>query len=165
VGQRVVDLGCSPGSWLAFAQERVGASGVVVGVDIEEVKVGGATVLVRSIFDVTADELRAALGGPAHVVLSDMAPRTTGDPFGDHVRQIELARAALSIAKELLAPGGAFVCKVFDGEEAKAFVDEVRRAFRETRRIKPEAVRTNSRELYVVGLDRLAAAPNPRGDG
>lgn len=155
-GQRVVDLGCAPGSWLAFAQEQVGPSGVVVGVDIEEPKTGAGTVLVRTVFDVTAEELRAALGGPAHVVLSDMAPRTTGDPFGDHVRQIELAHRALALARDLLAPGGAFVCKVFDGQDAPGFVDDVRRSFRETRRVRPEAVRTRSRELYVVGLDHLA---------
>ncbi len=154
-GQRVVDLGCAPGSWLAFALEQVGPKGVVVGVDLEEPKVGGATVLVRSVEDVTAEELRAALGGQADVVLSDMAPRTTGDRFGDHVRQVELARRALALAQQLLVPGGVFLCKVFEGEETKDFVEDVRRSFREVRRIKPDAVRVHSRELYVVGLDRL----------
>jgi 23S rRNA (uridine2552-2'-O)-methyltransferase len=156
-GQRVVDLGCAPGSWLAYAQSQVGPAGIVVGVDLEEPKVSGATVIVRSVDDVTADELRAALGGPADVVLSDMAPRTTGDRFGDHVRQIALARRALELARALLVPGGAFLCKVFDGEETKDFVDEVRRAFGEVRRIKPEAVRSNSREVYVVGMKHRPA--------
>ena len=161
-GQRVVDLGCSPGSWLELAANAVGRSGVVVGVDIEEPKVHVGPVLVRSVLEVTPDEIRAVLGGPADVVLSDMAPRTTGDTFGDHVRQIELARAALALAEALLVPGGAFVCKVFDGEEAHAFVQDVRRSFDEARRLRPEAVRANSREFFVVGLGRRAP---PSADG
>jgi 23S rRNA (uridine2552-2'-O)-methyltransferase len=162
-GDKVVDLGCSPGSWMAFAADAVGPSGRVLGVDIEEPKVHLGPVIVRSVLDVTADEIRDALGGPANAVLSDMAPRTTGDTFGDHVRQIELARAAHQLARELLAPGGSFVCKVFDGEEAHAFVQEVRTVFEETRRVRPEAVRTNSREFYVVGLGRVISATTDPG--
>ena len=120
--QRVVDLGCSPGSWWRYAAEQVGRQGVVVGVDIHDPEVSVGPLIVRSVFEVTAHELTEALGGPADVVLSDMAPLTTGDPFGDHVRQLVLARRALEVARAILKPGGHFVCKVFDGEEAHDFV-------------------------------------------
>lgn len=153
-GQRVVDLGCSPGSWWRYAAEQVGASGVVVGVDIYEPEVEAGPWLHRSVLDVTAEELREALGGPADVVLSDMAPRTTGDPFGDHVRQIELATRALELAGEISEPGAHFVCKVFDGEDAHAFVMSVRAAYETVKRVRPKAVRKNSREFFVVALAR-----------
>lgn len=152
--QRVVDLGCSPGSWWRFAAEQVGRRGVVVGVDIFEPEVQPGPWVHRSVLDVTSDELLEVLGGPADVVLSDMAPRTTGDAFGDHVRQIELATRALQLATEVGAPGSHFVCKVFDGEDAHAFVMQVREHFGKVKRVRPEAVRSNSREFFVVGLSR-----------
>lgn len=155
-GQRVVDLGCSPGSWLGYAAGEIGPRGVIVGVDIEEPTVRPGPVIVRSVLEVEPAEIMDALGGRADVVLSDMAPRTTGDTFGDHVRQIELATRALTLACALLEPGGSFVCKVFDGEEAHAFVQSVRPHFAETRRVRPEAVRQNSREFFVVATGFVA---------
>lgn len=160
-GQRVVDLGCAPGSWLGYAAEQVGARGVVVGVDLEEPTVRPGPVIVRSVLEVEPAEILEALGGPADVLLSDMAPRTTGDTFGDHVRQIELANRALTVALAVLAPGGAFVCKVFDGEEAHAFVQSIRPHFAETRRVRPEAVRQNSREFFVVATGFVPPPPAP----
>jgi 23S rRNA (uridine2552-2'-O)-methyltransferase len=150
-GMRVVDLGCSPGSWLVYAAEQVGRSGVVVGVDIQEPTAKPGPVLVKSVLDVTSAELREALGGHgASVVLSDMAPNTTGDPTGDHFLQLELAGKARDLALELLEPGGAFVCKVFDGQDAHPFVLSLRPHFAEVKRARPEAVRKNSREFFVV---------------
>ncbi len=157
-GQRVVDLGCSPGSWLAYVAEVVGRSGVVVGVDITVPKVTPGPVIVKSVLEVTAEELVAALGGRADVVLSDMAPLTTGDTSGDHFAQLELATRARDLAFEILAPGGAFVCKVFDGEDAHAFVQSLRPRFAETKRVRPEAVRQNSREFFVVSTGYSPAA-------
>lgn len=151
-GQRIVDLGCSPGSWLTYSAEVTGPSGSVLGVDIEAPAVSVGTVLVKSVLEVEAEEITAALGGAADVVLSDMAPRTTGDPTGDHFAQIELASAALRLAAAVLSPGGHFVCKVFDGEDAPAFAASVRAHFREVKRIRPDAVRQNSREFFLVGL-------------
>ena len=144
-GQRVVDLGCAPGSWTTYAREVVGGGGRVVGVDINE-----PADLVKSVLEVEPEELVAALGGRADVVLSDMAPLTTGDPTGDHFIQIELATRALTLARAVLAPGGAFVCKVFDGQDAQAFVADVKSSFQTVKRAKPEAVRQSSREFFVV---------------
>jgi 23S rRNA (uridine2552-2'-O)-methyltransferase len=157
-GQRVVDLGCSPGSWLVYAAEQVGSHGVVLGVDIEEPTARPGPVLVKSALEVTPQEILDALGGPADVVLSDMAPRTTGDPTGDHFVQIELATRALELATQVLVPGGTFVCKVFDGQDAHAFTTAVRARFDEVKRQRPEAVRQNSREFFLVGL-RFTPAP------
>ena len=105
-GQRVVDLGCFPGSWSRYLIQQVGKNGTVVGVDIEEPDLDGGTWIHRSVYEVTSEELRTALGGSADVVVSDMAPRTTGNRLFDHVQQIELADRALLLATELLEPGG-----------------------------------------------------------
>jgi 23S rRNA (uridine2552-2'-O)-methyltransferase len=119
-------------------------------VDITEPEFSGAQVLLRSVLEVSADELLDALGGPADVVLSDMAPRTTGNPLGDHVEQLMLATRAAELAKSVLRPGGHFVVKVFDGEDAHAYVQEVRADYDKHKRVRPEAVRRESREFFLV---------------
>lgn len=149
-GQRVVDLGCAPGSWAAYAIEQIGSGGALVGVDLTEVAMPGGTFLQRSVYDVTGDELREALGGPADLLLSDMAPLTTGARDADHFAQIELARRAFELATELLAPGGGFVAKVFEGPDAKQLELDVRKRFAQTKRYRPEAVRQQSREFFLV---------------
>ena len=148
--ERVVDLGCFPGSWSHYAHQKIGGRGAIVGVDIEEPAPYPGTVIVRSVHEVDADEIRQALGGPADVVLSDMAPRTTGNVLGDHARQIELAQRAADLAVQLLKPGGNFVVKVFDGSDAHGFVLGLRRHFEKVKRSRPESVRRTSREFYVV---------------
>jgi 23S rRNA (uridine2552-2'-O)-methyltransferase len=107
-----------------------------------------------SVFDVDAERILEALGGPADLVLSDMAPSTTGSRFTDHVRQIELAEAGRALAAQVLRPGGNFVVKVFDGEDAPAFVLRMRRDYDKARRVKPEATRKKSVEFFMVGLGR-----------
>ncbi len=158
-GQRVLDLGNAPGSWSKFAIERVGRRGVVVGVDLTEVRIPGGTWLTRSVFEVGADELLTVLGGPADVVLSDMAPLTTGDALGDHVAQLELASCAANLAASLLAPGGSFVVKVFDGEDAPGFVTGLRGDYETVKRVRPEAVRQVSREFFVVAKGLVPRSP------
>lgn len=158
-GQRVVDLGCFPGSWSRFLLRAVGRSGVVVGVDLEEPSLAGGVWIARSVMEVSPDELREGLGGPADVVVSDMAPRTTGQRLADHVAQLELADRALELATALLEPGGAFVCKVFDGEDAPDFCERVRVRFGKLKRVRPKAVRKNSREFFVVATNFLGEPP------
>lgn len=150
-GARVLDLGCFPGSWSRFARERIG-DGPLVGVDLQEPSGIRGTFIARSVYEITTDELLEALGGPADVVLSDMAPATTGDRFRDHVRQIELADRALEVACAVLRPGGSFVVKVFDGTDAQAFVARARQPFTTLKRIKPQATRDRSVEFFLVGL-------------
>lgn len=155
-GQKVVDLGCFPGSWSRYAWNLVGRKGAIVGIDLKEPLLTGPTWIARSIYDVTTEEITAALGGPADVVLSDMAPNTMGDRDSDHLQQLELARRALEVALACGAPGSAFVCKVFEGREAKDFEMEARRAYEKVKRVRPEAVRKVSREWFLVAEGKRA---------
>ncbi|MCA9572166.1 MAG: RlmE family RNA methyltransferase, partial [Myxococcales bacterium] len=151
-GGRYLDCGCRPGSWSVWIRRVAGADAALLGIDVEPCEGYPGTFLQLSVEDLTPDMVREHLGGPPDVVLSDMAPNTTGDRFGDHVRQIAIARRALEVATQTLAPGGAFVCKVFEGEDAPGFVDDVRKLFTTTKRIRPEAVRRESVELFVLGM-------------
>ena len=116
-GQRVVDLGCAPGGWTQVAVARVGRYGIVVSVDVTETTpLPGATLLTADIRDpATLAAIGNALGGPADVVLSDMAPAATGHAATDHLRIVALTEDALAAASRILKPGGAFVAKVFQG--------------------------------------------------
>jgi len=149
----VVDFGCSPGSWSRFVSKR--CAGVqLLGVDLQPVEQYPGQFVHGSIAELSADDVQRMLGRPADVVLSDMAPRTTGDRFGDHIRQLELAKLAFEQACKLLKPGGHFVVKVFDGEDANAFVNEVRQVFTKMKRFKPKSTRNESVEFFVVALGK-----------
>jgi 23S rRNA (uridine2552-2'-O)-methyltransferase len=154
-GRRVVDLGCAPGGWAQVAVERVGARagrGVVVGIDrAETVPIAGAAILRGDIYDPALPSIiKAELGELADIVLSDMAPSTTGHAATDHLRIVALAEAAFSVSVELLRPGGIFVAKVFQGGAEGVLLAQLRRNFAELRHAKPPASRAESAETYVV---------------
>jgi 23S rRNA (uridine2552-2'-O)-methyltransferase len=151
-GQRVVDLGAAPGGWTQVAVEKVGPSGKVVAIDILPMgAIPGATVIELDFLDETAPEtLRIALGGPADLVLSDMAAPTTGHTRTDHLRIMGLAETAHHFAAEVLAPGGSFVCKLFQGGATQALLTLLKRDFAAVRHVKPAASRAESAELYMV---------------
>ncbi len=150
-GQRVLDLGCSPGSWLQVAAEMVGPRGSVVGIDLNPVAGDfGPTVqsIVGDAFVVDPVELLGE-GGRFDVVISDMAPNTAGD-LSDHFRSIDLCDRVLDLAPTVLKPGGSLVMKAFEGE---AYPDLLRRTgglFRAVKGFKPKATREVSREMFVV---------------
>lgn len=155
-GARVVDLGAAPGGWTQVSVERVKAgkgTGVVVGIDITPVEpVPGATVIAKDFYDDDAPaELIALLGGPADVVLSDMAAAATGDTQVDHMRIMGLAEAAHDFARRILKPGGTFVAKVLRGGTERTLLDMLKKDFAKVRHVKPEASRADSAEMYVVG--------------
>jgi len=152
---RVLDLGCSPGSWSNFVKQVGGADTHLVGIDLTAVGGYRGTQFVDSVFDVSVADIREALGGGADFVMSDMAQATSGNRFTDHVRQVELAEQARVLAAALLVPGGSFVVKVFEGEDAPALVERIRTDFAQTKRVKPKAVRKESVEFFVVGIGRL----------
>lgn len=151
-GQRVVDLGAAPGGWTQVAVERVGPSGKVVAIDILPMDaVPGATMIELDFLDETAPaKLRAALGGPADLVLSDMAAPTTGHANTDHIRVVALAETAHQFAAEVLAPGGTFICKLFQGGATQDLLKLLKRDFAAVRHVKPAASRAESAEVYMV---------------
>ncbi|MFC7324901.1 SAM-dependent methyltransferase [Halorubrum rutilum] len=167
-GDTVVDLGAAPGGWLQVAAEEVGESGTVVGVDLQRIEDldEGDVETIRG--DMTEERtrhyLREAVGERgADAVLSDMAPNMTGEYALDHARSVHLARQAFDVAEELLAPGGDFVVKVFQGEDLDAFREEVRSEFQYLRTVSPPASRDSSSEVYLVARG-LNTAPVAAGD-
>ena len=152
-GHKIVDLGAAPGGWTQVALERVGTSGgAVIAIDQNEMEaLPGATVLQLDIFDEGApDAIKAALDGPADVVLSDMAPAATGHRNTDHMRIMGLCDAALDLAIQILAPGGAFVAKVWQGGTEQELLTLMKRRFDQVKHAKPPASRADSAEIYVV---------------
>ncbi len=150
-GTRVLDLGAAPGGWTQVAVKR-GAS-MVVGVDLLPVEppIQGATVIVGDFTDPDMPtQLEALMGGKVDLVLSDMAPNTTGHSATDHLRIMGLADMAVAFAVTVLAPGGAFVCKVFQGGSEKDMLNTLKLNFAQVRHAKPPASRKGSSELYVV---------------
>jgi 23S rRNA (uridine2552-2'-O)-methyltransferase len=151
-GARVVDLGAAPGGWTQVAVRTVGERGRVVGLDLLPMDaVPGATILQGDFQDAAAERaVLEALAGPADLVLSDMAPNTTGHNATDHLRIMALAELALDFALRVLAPGGGFVAKVLQGGSEKALLDTLKQRFATVRHAKPPASRKDSAELYVV---------------
>jgi 23S rRNA (uridine2552-2'-O)-methyltransferase len=151
-GQRVVDLGAAPGGWSQIAAKVVGPKGKVVGIDLLPIDpMAGVEFIELDFLDDSAPgQLIEMLGGPADVVMSDMAANTTGHKKTDHLRIIGLAEAAIYFAREILAPGGAFVAKVFQGGTENQLLADLKRDFAVVRHVKPAASRTDSAELYVL---------------
>lgn len=151
-GQRVIDLGAAPGGWAQVAAKVVGASGRVVGIDLLEIEpLHGIDFLQLDFLDETAPEqLKALIGGPADLVLSDMAANATGHKKTDHLRIIGLAETAAHFAREVLAPGGAYLAKVLQGGTEGTLLADLKRDFAVVRHVKPAASRADSSELYVL---------------
>ncbi len=151
-GARVADLGAAPGGWSQVAKKRVGDKGKVVGIDILEMDdIPGVTFAVLDFLDPKAPAaLKAMLGGPADVVLSDMAANATGHRQTDHLKIMALVEAAAEFATEVLAPGGAFLAKVIQGGTEGALLGMLKRDFASVKHVKPGASRADSAELYVL---------------
>ena len=154
-GQRIVDLGCAPGGWCQIAAQRVKsseASPSVVGIDLLPVDPISGVKLLEMDFTLPEadDRLREELGGLANGVLSDMAANTTGLKQTDHLRIVGLAEMAHAFAREVLAPGGFFLCKLFQGGETGPLIADLKRDFATLRHVKPDASRTGSSEMYVL---------------
>jgi 23S rRNA (uridine2552-2'-O)-methyltransferase len=151
-GMRAVDLGCAPGGWSQVAARAVGPKGTVVGVDLSATdSLPGVTVIQGDFRDAAiVAAIRAALGGPADLVLSDMAAPATGHAATDHLRVVGLAEDAFALARTLLRPGGAFVAKVFQGGAEGELLAALKKSFAELRHAKPAASRAESAETYVV---------------
>ena len=151
-GGRVADLGAAPGGWSQVAMKRVGATGRVVGIDILDMdEIPGVAFAKIDFLDPDAPErLKAMLGGPADVVLSDMAANATGHRATDHLKIMALIEAAAEFAGEVLKPGGAFLAKVIQGGTEGALLAALKRDFATVKHVKPAASRSDSAELYVL---------------
>jgi 23S rRNA (uridine2552-2'-O)-methyltransferase len=150
--QRVLDLGCAPGSWLQYARTQVGERGVLVGLDRAPLRgnVAGARIVVGDVLTIDPKELLGELDA-FDVVLSDMAPDTTGIRSLDQARSEALFERALEIATLVLAPGGNFVGKLFQGPDFKKLTEQVRATFETAKSAKPASSRQISIEQYVIG--------------
>jgi 23S rRNA (uridine2552-2'-O)-methyltransferase len=151
-GARVLDLGCRPGSWLQYAVKAVGPHGKVVGVDRMSLPapVPGADVIVADIYELSDEQILRGLSA-YDVVLSDMAPDTTGIRATDQARSANLVAEALGRAERLLAPLGSFVAKIFQGPDVEDLRKRMQQRFSDVKLLKPEASRQQSTELYLVG--------------
>jgi 23S rRNA (uridine2552-2'-O)-methyltransferase len=158
-GDRVLDLGCQPGSWSIYAAKTIGPQGQLVGIDLTGGGIGRHqdSAEIRCLTgDIMADEsliqLRA-ISERYDVILSDMAPKTTGHKWADQQHSLDLARRVLQVCTELLMPGGNMYCKVFEGEDFKDFVVSVQHCFKKVKIVKPKSSRSESREVFVLGMD------------
>ncbi len=163
-GQKVLDLGACPGSWTLYAAERVGPGGRVLGIDLNMPDTAFPAQVIFLQEDIFArsplflGHLREL--GPFDVVMSDMAPKTTGSRFTDQARSIQLVEAAFAVAEEWLAAGGTFIAKVFEGPDVQPFVQTLRPRFAKVGMVKPKSSRAESKEIFILGL---GFAPAERG--
>lgn len=155
-GQRVLDLGCSPGSWLQYIARRIGPEGLALGVDLEAPQVSLAHPLYFVPGDVLSLDFEAIQTKSPYfnVIVSDLAPKTSGVKGVDQQRSLELAQRAWEAAQELLAPGGHFLVKIFEGPDTGGLATQLKKAFRQLHRIKPAGSRPTSKEYYFLGLGK-----------
>lgn len=155
-GDRVLDLGAAPGSWIQLTSRIVGPEGLVVGVDLQPIAhpfPEHVVTLQQNIFDEDFIGLLESRYGPFDVVLSDMAPKTSGIKSADAARSELLFERALDVARHVLRPGGHFLAKIFQGDEFHALLGRVKQSFRRVKVVKPDASRKQSREIYVLALE------------
>lgn len=170
-GYRVVDLGAAPGGWTQIAVKRTGVEtnrgGHVIGIDLLPIEtIPGATLLEGDFMaDDAPDRLKAEMGGPADVVMSDMAASATGHKATDHLRIMHLCELALEFAIEVLKPGGSFLAKVLQGGAEKDLMDMLRTNFKVVRHVKPKASRADSAEMYVLATGFKGRKDDDGGEG
>lgn len=178
-GDRVVDLGAAPGSWLQYVAKKVGKKGCVIGYDLEVAGVGApnAELVVADVTALDPNRVRKDVadlvsrlkgktpeatvppGFRIDAVISDMAPKLTGIRDADQARSAALVEHALALAAAIVKPGGYFVAKLFQGRDSDALVEKVKGVFKEVKLLKPDATREGSREVFVVGLNRRTPHP------
>ena len=159
-GLKVLDLGCAPGGWTLYAAKVVGPGGLVVGADLSPPEAGGFPPQVRLLSAdlLTTEPSLASALGPFDLVLSDMAPKTTGRRDVDQARSLALCERAWDWARELLKPGGNFLFKIFESPEGASLAKELTGRFARQVKLKLQATRTRSAEIYVLGLGYKGAA-------
>jgi 23S rRNA (uridine2552-2'-O)-methyltransferase len=155
-GNKILDLGCAPGSWLLYAADLTGNTGQVIGIDLVPVTVRVPSHVKIYTGDILSmdDAFFRSLGQDFNVVMSDMAPSTTGNRLVDSTRSFNLCQMALTVAQTTLKTGGSFVCKIFQGEDFKKFSDSVKAVFNRHKIFKPQSTRKVSKEIYIIGFGK-----------
>lgn len=155
--QKVLDLGAAPGSWSQYVSKKIGDKGFLLGLDLTKItlKLPNAVFLQADLLRDDIPAICAEVGHPEalfDVVMSDMAPKTTGIKLTDQVRSLELCEMALTVAEKHLKPGGAFICKLFHSEDFKEYKSRLQKMFKKVDVMKPKATRQISKEIFFIAL-------------
>ncbi|KYG62929.1 RlmE family RNA methyltransferase [Bdellovibrio bacteriovorus] len=157
-GQTVLDLGASPGSWSQYASKMVGEKGKVLGVDLSPVtvKLKNAVFIQADLRDLNLEDIFKEHGfePPFDLVMSDMAPKTTGIRMTDQARSMELCELALDVARRFLKKDGHFICKLFHSDDFTKLRDEIKKSFVKCEAVKPDSTRKISKEIFLVGISK-----------
>lgn len=155
-GYKVLDLGAAPGSWSQYASKKVGPQGRVLGIDLQPIKITlpNAVFITADMRDLDLDKVMTdhGIAPPFDVVLSDMAPKTTGIRITDQARSLELCELALRTAERFLRPRGHFVAKLFHSDEFEGFRDELRKRFQKVEVLRPKSTRKESKEIFLIAM-------------
>ena len=156
--QQILDLGAAPGSWSQYASAKIGPGGKILGVDLSPitVKLTNAIFIQADLKDVDLEAVctEHGLATQFDLVLSDMAPKTTGIRITDQARSFELCELALAMARKYLKPGGSFVCKLFHSDQFTQLRNEIKKDFQKCEAVKPDSTRKISKEIFLVGLQK-----------
>jgi len=156
--QKILDLGASPGSWSQYCSKKVGARGRILGVDLSPVtvKLPNAQFIQADLRDLKLEDIFKEYGfhDPFDVVVSDMAPKTTGIRITDQARSFELCELALNVTRKFLKKDGHFVCKLFHSDDFSVLRDEIKKDFARFEAIKPDSTRKISKEIFLIGLKK-----------
>ncbi len=156
---KILDLGASPGSWSQYCSKKVGPQGRILGVDLTAInlKLPNAHFVQADLRDMNLDKvfIEHGFNEPFDVVLSDMAPKTTGIRLTDQVRSFELCELALNVARQFLKKDGHFVCKLFHSDDFTVLRDQIKKEFNRFEAIKPDSTRKISKEIFLVGIKKL----------
>lgn len=159
-GQMILDLGASPGSWSQFCSQKIGKEGRILGVDLSPVtvKLPNATFIQADLRDLQLEQIfeQHGFSNQFDLVLSDMAPKTTGIRITDQARSMELCELALDVARRFLKPNGHFVCKLFHSDDFTKLREEIRKSFEKFEAVKPDSTRKISKEIFLVGIKKKA---------
>lgn len=157
-GYKILDLGAAPGSWSQYASQKIGPQGRLLGVDLQPVKLTlpNSKFITANFLDVNFDQalLENGITPPFDVVLSDMAPKTTGVKITDQTRSLALCRQALGLSKKYLRSRGSFICKLFHGEAFEEFRNDLRAEFSRVEILRPKSTRKESKEIFFIGLQK-----------
>lgn len=156
-GHHILDLGAAPGSWAQYCSQKIGAKGSVLGIDLQPIRLSlpNAKFVVGDILKINeSPEILAMIPESLNGVISDMAPKTCGIRITDQSRSVELCRMALQVAHQFLSPGGYFICKLLEGNEARDLTQEMKTEFSRVELLRPKSTRKQSTEIFIVGIGK-----------